>query len=305
MKLLSVSMALWSAILPLSAQEKVAQKWEVEIPVPITDGTPSKPAPKPEPIDFEVLSSRKKRVEVTEAPEMSDLPPIKGTINVTVQMVEDPGLPDPPPPLPALPPDDPAVIARMAEFRKNYRGTDLVFLSATVYDNRRTLLRIYPNGTVDKQVAAWSNLDFNHFSGFSTFRVKDKDGDSQDVGLLMGIGSCNTARMRERLAKYGQDYEEPEIPEMPDLAVAGPAFTLLEGDADSPAMDTLEQIHELYRKEGARMEAAFHAREKAYAERKAYLLANPPKPEDVTVQFWKRNLPSPAGIKTLKEGAQP
>ena len=37
------------------------------------------------------------------------------------------------------------------------------------------------------------------------------------------------------------------------------------------------------------MEAAYHARVKARAERKAYLLANPPKPNDVTISFWKRN----------------
>jgi len=52
----------------------------------------------------------------------------------------------------------------------------------------------------------------------------------------------------------------------------------MEGKADSPAMATLEQIHDLYRKEGKRMEAVFHAREKAHAERKAYFLANPPVP---------------------------
>lgn len=281
-------MAFWIVTLPLSAQEKVIPAWEVEIPVPIADGTPTEPAPKPEPIDFKVLNSRTQRRNVTEAPEMSDLPPIKGTINVTVQMVEDPGLLDPPPPLPALLPNDPAVIARLEEFRQHYRGTELVFLSATVYDDDRTLLRIYPNGNVDQQVAAWSNLNFNHFSGFSTFRVKDEDGNFRDFGLLMGIGSTNTARMRERLARHGQDYNEPEIPKMPDFAVAGPSFTVLEGDADSPAMDTLEQVHDLYRKEGARMEAAFHAREKAYEERKAYLLANPPKPSDITVRVWKR-----------------
>ena len=98
----------------LNAQE-VATKWDVEIPGPITDGTPSEPAPKPEPIEFTVLSSRTTRLDVKEAPEMPDLPSITGTINVTVQLVEDPNLPDPPPPLPALPPDDPAVVARLAE----------------------------------------------------------------------------------------------------------------------------------------------------------------------------------------------
>ena len=57
-------------------------------------------------------------------------------------------------------------------------------------------------------------------------------------------------------------------------------------------MNTLAQVHDLYRKEGVRMEEAFQAREKAHAERKAYLLANPPVPGDVTIRFWKRP-PSP------------
>jgi hypothetical protein len=278
----------------LSAQE-VATKWDVEIPGPITDGTPSPPPPKPEPIDFKVLNSRTTRMDVKESPEMPELPPITGTINVTVQIVQDPNLPDPPPPLPALPPDDPAVIAKLAELAEKYRGTELVFLSATVYDQNRTFLRIYPNGRVDGSVTAWSNLDFNHFCGFSTYRVKDaEDGTLYDFGLLMGIGGIDTRRWKEMAEARGIEYkgpEIPEIPEMPDLADGGPSFVLVEGDKASPAMDTLEQIHDLYRKEGARMEEAYHARVQARAERKAYLLANPPKPEDLTVRFWKRDRP--------------
>jgi hypothetical protein len=285
-------MAFWSIILPLSAQEKVMSQWDVEIPESIADGTPSKPAPKPEPIDFKVLTSQTQRMQVTEAPEMADLPPIKGTINVTVQMVKDPGLPDPPPPLPALPPDDPAVIARMKEFRENYCGTELVFLSATVYDHSRTLLRIYPNGNVDGEISAWSNVDFNHFCGFSTFRVKESDGTFQDFGLLMGIGNTDTNRTRKRLAEHGHDFAQPEIPELPDLAVSGPSFVVIDGEKNGEAMDTLSQVHDLYRKEGARMEEAFHAREKAYAERHAYLLANPPVPDDIVIRFWKRDQPN-------------
>jgi hypothetical protein len=288
MKFLPASLALFGGLLPLSGQEKALPEWDVEIPGPISDGTPSSPAPKPEPIDFNVLTSRTKRVEVTEAPEMPDLPPIKGTINMTVQMVEDPGLPDPPPPLPVLPPDDPAVLARMKEAREKYRGTELIFVSATVYDHSHTFLQIYPNGNIEGEVSAWTNIDFNHFSGFSTFRVKEDDGTFRDYGLLMGIGNSDTVKMRERLAQRGRGFEAPEIPALPDLAVNGPSFVVVEGEKGSEAMNTLSQIHDLYRKEGVRMEAAFHAREKAYAERKAFLLANPPKPEDVTIRFWKR-----------------
>jgi hypothetical protein len=247
-------------------------------------------------------------MDITEAPEMHDLPPITGTINVTVQLVENPNLTDPPP-LPALPPEDPAVMARLAELSEKHRGTDLVFLSATVYDQNRTFLRIYPNGKVGEEVTAWSNLNFNHFSGFSTCRVKDaEDGTLYDFGLLMGIGGIDTRRWKKMAEERGVEYQGPKIPEIPiidDLADGGPSFIVVEGDAKSPAMDTLEQIHDLYRKEGARMEEAYHAREKARAERKAYLLANPPKPNDVKIQFWKRNNPSPRGLQTLEGGTKP
>ncbi len=290
MKFLSIPLALLGGLLPLHSQENIPLKWELEIPGPVSDGTRAEPALKSEPIDFKVLTSQTQRMEVTEAPEMPDLPPIEGTINVTVQMVADPGLPDPPPPLPELPPNDPAVLARMEELRKNHRGTELVFLSATVYDHSRTLLRIYPSGKIEGEITAWSNIDFSHFCGFSLFRVKSPDGRIQDIGLLMGIGNTDTYQTRKRLARAKQGhYQEPEIPEMPDLAVGGPSFVVIEGQKDGEAMTTLIQTHELYRKEGARMEEAYLAREKAHAERHAYLLANPPKPEDIVIRFWQRD----------------
>lgn len=279
----------------LGFSQEAVPKWDVEIPGPITDGRRAEPAPKPEPVEFAELTSRTKRVDVVEAPEMSDLPPVTGTVNVTVKLVDDPRLPTPPPPPPPLedlPPGDPEVIARMEELSARYRGTDLLFLSATVFDHRRTLLRIYPNGKVDGEVVAWSNLDFNHFSGFAIYRVTDGvDGTLYDFGLLMGIGNTETPVMRRLAEKTGSEYEAPAIPEFSDLEAGGPAFVVVEGSADSPAMDTLEQVHDLYRKEGARMEAAYHAREKARAERKAYLLANPPEPSDVTVRFWRKAKP--------------
>ena len=289
MKILPVSLALLSGLFPSSGQQDTTPAWDVEIPVPISDGTWAEPAPKPVPIDFRVLTSRTQRMQVTEAPEMSGLPLIKGTINVTVQMVEDPGLADPPAPLPALPPSDPVVIARMKQLSENYHGTELVFLSATVFDRSRTLLRIYPNGDVKGEITAWSNIDFSHFSGFSMYRVNNADGTFRDYGLLMGIGSIDTSRMRKRLAKNTYNYNLPEIPELPDLALSGPSFVVTGGQKDGEAMDTLSQVHDLYRKEGFRMEEAYHAREKANAERYAYLLKNPPVPDDIVIRFWQRD----------------
>lgn len=291
------------AVSPIIAQESTtavpvteqtgddASNMETRITGGISDGKPGLPAPKPEPIEFEVERSVTKRVHVVESPEMPGLPAPEGTINVTVQLVKDPGLPDPPPPLPSLPPDDPAVLARLAELRESYRGTEFVFVSATVYDHSRTYLRCYPSGGVDrKEVCGWSNIDFNHFSGFATYQVKDVDGDTRQCGLLMGLGNENTQQRAEWLAKHDREYKTPEIPELPDLATGGPAFVVTGGDTtDREAMKLIEGMHNLYRVEGARMEEAYYARIKAYEERKAYLTAHPPVPKDVTIRYWNRS----------------
>ncbi len=278
----------------------VQPKWNVEIPAPLVQEAPKEPSQKPAPIDFKVISSRTSEMFVSEAAEMPDLPPVEGMIKVTVQMVADPGLPDPPAPLPSLPPDDPAVIARLQELRKTYRRTDPVFLSASVYmDNKdaqeaRTLLRIYPNGQMRKMVVAWSNINFLHLSGQGSYRVTYADGTQQDMGILMGISpryAQTMRRMAERAAQAGRVYHEPEIPELPDLATAGPEFLVVEGDDDSPAMDVLEQLHDLFHGSGIKLKDQYFAREQARAERKAYLLANPEKPKDVRIRFWKRTAP--------------
>jgi hypothetical protein len=278
--------------IPVEEQKVVvAKETEAQIPGNISDGTPSPPVPERVPIEFEVLHSHTKQVHVVESPEMPGLPAPEGTINVTVQLVKDPGLPDPPPPLPALPPDDPAVLARLEELREQYKETQLVFVSATVYDHSRTYLRCYPSGGGGrKEICGWSNLDFNHFSGFATYQVKGADGELREYGLLMGIGNEDTQQRAERLAKHDREYVAPEIPSLPELATAGPAFVISEGDTtDKEAMELIEGMHSLYRSEGARMEEAYHARVKAYEERKAYLLAHPPKPTNVTIRCWKRD----------------
>ena len=275
--------------IPLAEKESTIDDTETQIIGGISDGKPGLPAPKPEPLSFQVKSTLTQRVHVIEPPEMPGVPAPEGDIKITIQLVKPPRLPDPPPPLPALPPDDPAVLARMAELRENYRETQLVFVSATVYDHSRTYLRCYPSGGGErKEIRGWSNLDFNHFSGFSTFQVKGSNGEIRQYGLMMGIGNEDTQQRAEWLAKHDGEYKTPEIPKLPDLATSGPAFVIAEGDTnDKEALALIEGMHDLYRVEGTRMEEAYYARVEAHEERKAYLLTNPPKPQDVTIRYWK------------------
>ncbi len=290
MKIHTAFVALLAGSLPLRGDEKPTLKWDVEIPNSISNVKPPEPAP--EPINFEVLASRTERIDVIEAPEMSGLPPIKGAVNVTVQMVKDPGLPDPPLPPPALSQDDPAVIARLDELRKNYHGAKFVCITATVYDHARSFLRIYPTDKAKGELTAWSNIDFNHFSSVSTYQVKNTDGTIQAYSLHISIANTDSNRTHKGQIQPLHDRSEFEIPKIPDLAASGPSFIMVAGPKDGESMKTLSQLHELYRTEGVRLENAFHAKEQATADRYAYLLANPPVPKDIMIRFWQREQPS-------------
>jgi len=101
----------------------------------------------------------------------------------------------------------------------------------------------------------------------------------------MGIGNETTEGRRELLAEHGIEWEMPEIPTLPD---GPPVFVVESQDPDTETLELVEDLHALYRDEGKRMAELSAAREKAYEDKKAYLLANPPKPKDVTVHFWNR-----------------
>ena len=104
----------------------------------------------------------------------------------------------------------------------------------------------------------------------------------------MGISPVYGDVRQRMAARAGREAEEPAIPELPDLAAAGPSFVMVEGNSDSPAFKTLEQIHDLFRKSGGALKDQYLAREQAREERKAFLLTNPEKPKDVTIRVWRR-----------------
>jgi hypothetical protein len=147
-------------------------------------------------------------------------------------------------------------------------------------------------------MATWSNLDFNHFSGFATYEIPQADGTVRTLGLLMGIGNEETENKK---SQRGNDptpltaLDRQAIAKLPPLTQGGPAFILTEGNAlETTASRIPQALHDLYRAEGSKLAAAFEARTKAEMARRAYLLANPPAPSDVIVRFWEREKKSKA-----------
>ncbi len=258
---------------------------DASLPVPIVADLPAEPpAPIKKP-DFQIESKQVKLIEVVEPPPMPGLPPVEGTITLRVHSVADPGLPDPP--QRPTPMENPELLERFAELVEKYEETHLAFVSATVYDRSRTRLTCHPGGRDEKSVTVWSNVDFNHFSGIGSFDATGVDGRLRSYHLLMGIGNVDTELWRAFIASQNIDYLQPVIPALPDGA---PAFVIQSDEEPTPrALALVEDLHALYRDQAKPMAQAAAAREQAYEAKKAYLLANPPKPKDVTIHFWKRN----------------
>lgn len=237
---------------------------ELEVPAP--------PQVYPRPTkEFSVLSSKVQRLAVVKEPPMTGLPAVEGIVDFTVQLVGQPALPEEPVSSSADPSGQ-----ELESAPEQYRGTEIVLVSATVYDHRRTFLRILTIGGEGGEVSAWSNLDFNHFTGIPSFRVTYADGAYSDACLLMGIGNTE--------ALPGD-----EIPEMPGLDEGGPSYLIASGSPESKAGEALWDLHKLFQKEGQRMVSESRARALARQKRAEHLLTNPPKPENVTVRFWKKS----------------
>ena len=246
----------------------------------IANGTPSPPAPVPVVPNFAVKSSWTAQVVREEPAPLPGMTPVRKPVNVTVQVVEDPHLPTPPAPAPVN--SDPAAIARFKAMVAARPKVENIFLSATVYDHQRTMLRWYPNGHPDQEVIAWSALDFNAMSGFSKFTYN-----GNTYNLFMFVGNDSSEQHRRFAQRRGITYVPPVFPELPPTGT--PAFVVTQGDStDADAIAPITALHELYKVEGPHLMAAYQARKQARIEHEAWLRANPPQPQDVLIQVWKR-----------------
>lgn len=243
----------------------------------ISDGTRAPEEPKPAPIDMHVLESHTRAEHFRLAPEMAGLPAPEGVRNVTVQYVVAPDLPEDPEPRPAVQLTEEEIEAFRAEIAEQYQETQLVVISASVHKDGITRFQVQAPGPDAVPVTGWSNFDFHHLSGFTDFELKQPDGSYKRYAIIMGVG-------------YVRD-PDPEVraPKLPALATDGPRFIVHKGDKNNPeGLELVEGLHALYAVEGQRLADAHAARKRAYEVRKAELLANPPKPKDVTIRFWDK-----------------
>lgn len=140
-----------------------------------------------------------------------------------------------------------------------------MFLSGSVYGNEITEIRWQHEG---QWVTAWSNVDFNHLRGVTSFDAAD-------------------AHYSFLLVMDNQPIEAMEKPEI-QSALKGqpePAY-VVEGKVPNSALWGLEAIHEYYAANAVELQAAWERSESIREARERYDAANPKQPRDVVIRYW-------------------
>jgi len=82
---------------------------------------------------------------------------------------------------------------------------------------------------------------------------------------------------------------------MPDFPDAKATFTVIGNPPDDPSiLVPIEALHDIYNHEYARLKAAHEGRERARTQHEAELKANPPRPKNITFNYWRTERPAPA-----------
>ncbi|MEO6476719.1 hypothetical protein [Luteolibacter sp.] len=244
----------------------------------IPDGTPPPPAePKP---GFVV--PKKDILDTTIQKE--------GGRTITIREIKPIALPPPPAPVePSTTGMDEDFRKQLAEYQEEHPKSDLLFIGATVFRAKdsppRTLVRFWPGGK-SQEITFWSSADFALIAGgISSFT--DNAGDTHSI--LMGWGNVDIERMTDLYAAKGRVYDAPAMPDFPDEKAA---FKIVGQQPSPEEIAPIEALHELYNKEYAELLRACQGREKARLENEAELKAHPPKPKDITLNYWRTEKPA-------------
>ena len=168
---------------------------------------------------------------------------------------------------------------------KEYR---ILMLSATVYNREFTELRWSHDG---ERFLAYSSIDFNFMRGVTEF-----ESGGTVYSFLLGIGNESTEDIGElnRLArKSGREgLIERQIPQKPAFTPGRAEYAVL---AEDPAIierddvfDPIDALHAYFEKNERRLRIEYQRMKALNDARKRYEAANPPEPQDIVINFWRK-----------------
>ena len=195
-----------------------------------------------------------------------------------------------PAPAPVAAPLSPAE-QEAAEARAK-KKTDVLLLSATVFDRQLTQLRWFAGG---REYRAWSNIDFNYIAGMGEIETADTV-----YLLMMGLGNETRESVAEwnrfapeweRIAReqnLADGWETKLVPALAQFPVGRSTYCL---SAEAPADESLAALDALHRYFDAhhlQLIADYDRRTAANLARAEWLKANPPVPQNTVIRFWPK-----------------
>jgi hypothetical protein len=247
----------------------------------IPDGTPPPPAP-PKP-EFHIPA---RDILSTATHE-------QGGRTITLRQIKPIALP--PPPTPAQPAAlelDEEFSQRLADYHEEHSKSGLLFLGATVFRSKqsppRTLVHYQPEGT-ETTITFWSSADFALIAG-GIESFADSAGNTHH--LLVGWSEVDIDPMSRLEAGQGREYDAPA---MPDLPKGKATFQIIGEIPAAEELVVIQSLHDIYQTELARLTTAHAGRERARIQRQASLKANPPRPENITLNYWRTEKPATTG----------
>ena len=243
----------------------------------LPDGTP----PSPEPPKPEFIVAAKDILESKTHQQ--------GGRKITVQRIRPIALPEPLKREPTITPASPGIAERIEEFIEENPDAGFLFVGASVYRSKdsppRTFVNLWPQGQ-GEAVSFWSSADFALLSGFSSFI--GSDGKTRSIIMAWDIQEIEGLKELTS-AQEGHN----GLPLLPIIAEGKATFAITSGKATEESLAAVQSLHDLYDNEHTRLLAAYEGREKARLAQEAELKANPPKPKDIVLSFWRTEGPAP------------
>jgi hypothetical protein len=252
----------------------------------IPDGTP--PPPQPPKPEF-VVSSRDVLDKKTYQ---------QGGRSITFQRIAPIALPPPPTAVAVEENQNVPLERETTEASEEGSAEEFVMASATVFHPKGSpalsLVEVWPPKG-GQTVQFWSSADFGLLSGISAFTGTD----GKTRSLMLMWSASEVENLSDLITELG-----PESSKIPKLAADKATFAIT-SDHKIPAATllTIQSLHDIYNTEYKRLKTAYEGRKQANLEREAELKANPPRPKNITLNFWRTERTEKTATDT-KGGAQ-
>ena len=256
------------------AQNKLPATFHARILGEIPDGTP--PPPQPPKPKFIVPAKDVLHTKIHQ----------QGGRQITVRNINPIQLPPPPQITPPLDITDPAIQERIAQAREEHPTDEFLCVGASVFRPKDSaplsFVRMWPQGH-GECIVFWSSADFALISGIGIF--VGPDGGTRNLFLMWNFSEIETRTALQK--ELG-----PESPPIPDFPPEKATFHISSGNPSKQTLASIQCLHDLYNNEHARLEKAYQGRERARILYEAELKANPPKPKDIVLNYWRTEIPA-------------